>query len=65
MATEMINSKQLRLGLPVGLTRRDEFLNQLRSRGKLTYKRYLGVALALCRRQESGGCFVVELLPAQ
>ncbi len=59
----MINNKQLRLKLPVGQTCRDEFLDQLRSRGKLAYKRYLGSPLRYAGGKSLAVGFVIELLP--
>ena len=61
--TATANSKQLRLKLPSGQTRRDEFLNQLRSRGKLAYKRYLGSPLRYAGGKSLAVGFVIELLP--
>jgi len=63
MVTATANSKQLRLKLPSGQTRRDEFLNQLRSRGKLAYKRYLGSPLRYAGGKSLAVGFVIELLP--
>ena len=59
----MVNNKQLRLKLPVGQTCRDEFLDQLRSRGKLAYKRYLGSPLRYAGGKSLAVGFVIELLP--
>ena len=63
MVTATANSKQPRLKLPSGQTRRDEFLNQLRSRGKLAYKRYLGSPLRYAGGKSLAVGFVIELLP--
>ena len=63
MVTATANSKQLRLKLPSGQTRRDEFLNQLRSRDKLAYKRYLGSPLRYAGGKSLAVGFVIELLP--
>ncbi len=59
----MLNSKQLHLDLATDYLRRDEFLDQLRSRGKLPYKRYLGSPLRYAGGKSLAVGFVIERLP--
>ncbi len=54
---------QLSLDLSVERQTRDDFLNNLRSRGKLAYKRYLGSPLRYAGGKSLAVGYVVEVLP--
>ena len=60
---ENMKKHQLRLNLSTDRLARDGFLNTLRSRGKLPYKRYLGSPLRYAGGKSLAVGFVVELLP--
>ena len=55
---------QMGLKLRQGTVSRDQFLDRLRSRGKLRYKRYLGSPLRYAGGKSLAVGFVVELLPS-
>lgn len=58
------NHRQLHLKLPLESPSRDGFLKQLRSRGKLAYKRYLGSPLRYAGGKSLAVGFVLERLPS-
>ena len=63
VATKNGAIRQLAMDLFTADSRRDEFLNQLRSCGKLAYKRYLGSPLRYAGGKSLAVGFVIELLP--
>ncbi len=56
--------RQLALNIGTAEDHREQFLNQLRSNGKLAYKRYLGSPLRYAGGKSLAVGFVLELLPA-